>query len=74
MNKKGIEMIKPKAKADWWQYSKWVYNIGRSLRANPPSDTERLIVEEFIQVMANPDIDESIKNNHWCKSNLKSLC
>ena len=48
-------MIRPRANVDWWQYSRWIHNIGRSLRANPPSDSERVAIENFIQQIANPN-------------------
>lgn len=34
--------------ASWWQYSKWVWNIYRSMLKNPPTNLEKAAVETFI--------------------------
>lgn len=34
--------------ASWWQYSRWVWNIYRSMLKNPPSNSEKVAVETFI--------------------------
>ena len=37
----------------WWQYSKWIWSIARSLRINPPSVSERNAVTSFVQAFWN---------------------
>lgn len=36
------------ANASWWQYSRWVWIIARTLRLNPPSTAERSAMEAFM--------------------------
>ena len=59
-----------RAKANWWQYSRWVSNIGRSLRINPPSASERNVVESFIQRMVNPDTG----TRPWLAEQIRLIC
>jgi len=33
---------------NWWQYSRWVFIVGRSLRMNGPSGSERTAVKTFL--------------------------
>lgn len=37
----------------WWQYSKWIFSIGRSLLINPPSTAERSAVTTFVRTFWN---------------------
>lgn len=39
--------------ADNWQYSKWIYNIYRTMIQNPPSAGEETAVETFINNIWN---------------------
>ena len=59
-----------KAKADGWQYSRWISNIGRSLRLNPASASERNNVESFIQRMVNPDTG----TRPWLADSVRLVC
>ena len=37
-----------KANCNWWQYSRWTYNVGRTSRYMPYSDDEKTAVITFI--------------------------
>ena len=42
--------------ANWWQYSRWVYLIGRNMKQSGYiTDTERTAIETFIQRIGNPE-------------------
>lgn len=38
--------------ANWWQYSRWVYIVGRTLRFNYGSDGELVAVRTFLSSLA----------------------
>ena len=37
-----------RANCNWWQYSKWVYNVGRTARLYPYAPAEKTAVVDFI--------------------------
>jgi hypothetical protein len=37
-----------------WQYSRWIYNIGRSMTITPQSTSENTAVENFINFIYDP--------------------
>jgi hypothetical protein len=41
--------------ASWWQYSRWVWNIARSLRKTPASASENTAIETFLKGIYDPD-------------------
>jgi thioredoxin reductase len=48
---------------DWWQYSRWIWNIARSMRINPPSDAENTAVETFLKTIY--DVDTGTGTRPW---------
>jgi len=59
-----------RANADSWQYSRWISNIGRSLRINPASASEKNAVEIFIQRMVNP----TTGTRPWLADSIRLVC
>lgn len=41
--------------ASWWQYSKYVWTIARTMSINPPSTVEENAVEAFLNHIWNPE-------------------
>lgn len=39
----------------WWQYSRWLYNIGRNMRVNEPTGAELVAVQTFINSIWDND-------------------
>ena len=46
-----------------WQYSRWTYIVGRSLRINPPSVSERAAVRVFLnqEIAVRPWLVQSLQ-------------
>jgi hypothetical protein len=57
--------------ASWWQYSRWVYIIGRSLLKNPPTGAEKTAVETFIQAIVNPSTGS---RKGWLSNRARTKC
>jgi len=38
----------------WWQYARWVINIGRNMRITNPTSTELAAVRTFVKAIWNP--------------------
>ena len=55
-----------------WQYSRWTYIVGRSLRMNPPSGSERTAVRTFLnqEIVARPYIVQSLDERSGLKTGL----
>ena len=58
---------------DVWQYSKWVYNIGRSLYINPPSVAERAVINAFINYFWDPTAQTGTRPWVAVRENLTSV-
>lgn len=39
------------ANCNWWQYSKWVYGIGRTVNSRPYTEVERTAIIAFIEAI-----------------------
>lgn len=50
----------------WWQYSRWIWSIGRSLRINPPSSAERTATETFCKTFWDADAETGTRS--WLAS------
>ena len=59
-----------KARKNWWQYSRWISNIGRSLRISPPSLSERNSAKSFIQRVGNP----TTGTRPWLADKIRLVC
>jgi len=46
----------PTTTANWWQYSRWVWIIARSLRLNTPSVAELAVMKTYIKVFWDADL------------------
>ena len=55
-----------------WQYSRWVYIIGRSLRMNVPSSSERTATRTYLtqEIAARPWLVQSLEERSGLKTGM----
>ena len=44
----------PSTTASWWEYSRWVWSIGRNMRITEPIGAELTAVQTFVTTFYNP--------------------
>jgi hypothetical protein len=60
------------ANASWWQYSRWMYVVGRSLRMNAPDATELAALRVFLKYLWNPVAQTGTRS--WLQAPFQRKC